>query len=56
VIYRVRLKDRKVEKIAILTGSNPIRSSKFGVTPDDSILVSNSVGASEIYSLNVDLP
>jgi len=56
VIYRVRLQDRKVEKVATLMGNNPIRSTWFGITPDDSILVSNSVGTSEIYSLNVDLP
>lgn len=56
VVYRVRLQDRKVEKITTLAGNNPIRSSWFGVTPDDSILVSNSVGTSEIYALNIHLP
>jgi Tol biopolymer transport system component len=55
-VYRVRLQDRKVEKVTTLAGSNPIRSAWLGVTPDDSILVSNSVGSSEIYALDVDLP
>jgi len=56
VVYCVSLEDRKVEKVATLTGRNPIRSGWLGLAPDDSILVSNSVGTSEIYALNFDLP
>lgn len=56
VVYRVRLQDNKVEKVASLTGSNPISSNWLGLTPDDSILVSNSAGTSEIYALDMEWP
>lgn len=55
-VYRVRLQDRKVEKIATLMGRNPIRTAWLGLTPDDSVLVSNSVGTSEIYALDMEWP
>ena len=56
VICRVRLQDRKVEKVTVFNAINPIRSSWLGVTPDDSLLISNQTGTSEIYALNLDLP
>lgn len=55
-VYRVRLQSGKMEKVTTLTGSDPIRSTWLGLTPDDSILVSNSAGTTEIYALDLDLP
>jgi len=55
-IFRVRVRDRKLEKVASLAGDRPIKSDWFGLTPDDSVLVSNTVETSEIYALDWDLP
>lgn len=55
-IYCVRLEEHKVEEVTALSGSNPIRSTWLGLAPDDSLLISNFTGTSEIYALNVNWP
>ena len=55
-IYRVWLRNSKVEKVANLTANTPIRSTWLGLAPDDSPLISNDVGTSELYALDLNLP
>jgi hypothetical protein len=58
-IYRVRISDRKLEKIVSLRG---IRltigevGTWCGLAPDDSPLVLRDVGSQEIYALDLQLP
>jgi Tol biopolymer transport system component len=53
-IFRVRLHDRRVEQIASLKRAPT--SPWFGLAPDDSVLISNFAGGSEIYALDWDAP
>jgi Tol biopolymer transport system component len=55
-IFRVRLRDSKVEEVASLTGSTPIRSPWLGLAPDDSPLLVPDVGINEIYALDWEAP
>jgi len=52
-IYRVRIADRKLERLASLKG---IRLVWTGLAPDDSLLALRNAGTEEIYALDVDLP
>ncbi|MGA2076310.1 MAG: protein kinase [Terriglobia bacterium] len=58
-IYRVRVADRKVERVAGLKGYRRAMSSLgawMGLAPDDSPMVLHDVGVQEIYALDVDFP
>lgn len=55
-IFRLRLRDRRVEKVVSLRREPPILSSWLGLTPDGSVMVSNTVGSSEIYALDWEAP
>jgi hypothetical protein len=58
-IYRVRISDRKLEKIVSLKG---IRTTIgeigtwCGLAPDDCPLILRDVGSQEIYTLDLQLP
>ena len=58
-IYRVRVADRKVERVVSMKGFSRALA-QFGVwmglAPDDSPLVLRDAGVQEIYALDVDLP
>ena len=54
-VMRVRLKDRKVEKVVGLSGIKNTGSSGglwFGVTPDGSPLLLRDTGTQEVYALD----
>lgn len=56
-VIRVRVSDRKLEKVASLKGfrfSGP--AYWLGLGPDDSPLLMRNVGTREIYALDVDMP
>jgi WD40 repeat protein len=58
-LYRVRVSDHKLERIASLKGIR-LTISAFGtwcgLAPDDSPLVLHDVGTQEIYALDLQLP
>jgi hypothetical protein len=58
-LYRVRIRDHKLEKIVSLKGIRPtigVAGTWCGLAPDDSPLVLRDVGTQEIYSLDLQLP
>jgi Tol biopolymer transport system component len=55
-VFRVRLRDRRVERVASLRREPPVSSSWLGLAPDGSLLVSNFLDRSEIYALDWDAP
>jgi eukaryotic-like serine/threonine-protein kinase len=56
-IFRLRLADRRLEKVASLEDESLfVNSEWFSLAPDDSPLVLRDVGTNEIYALDVDLP
>jgi Tol biopolymer transport system component len=58
-IYRVRVSDRKVERVVNLKGYRRARGplgAWMGLAPDDSPLLLRDVGVQEIYALDVQLP
>jgi serine/threonine protein kinase/Tol biopolymer transport system component len=54
-IYRVRVSDRKVEKIASLAGAS-IGGGWMGLTPDDSPMILIDASIDEIYALDWTVP
>jgi len=55
--YRVRISDRKLERVASLKGLRLAGTFGWtGVTPDDSPLVLRDVGTQEIYALDWNAP
>jgi serine/threonine protein kinase/Tol biopolymer transport system component len=57
--FRVRLRDRKLERLASLKGvprTAGTIGTWAGLAPDDSLLVQRDVGANEIYALNWEAP
>jgi Tol biopolymer transport system component len=58
-IYRVRVADRKVERVASLKGYRRAMGNLgrwMGLAPDDSPLVLHDVGVEEIYALDWEAP
>jgi Tol biopolymer transport system component len=55
-IFRLRLRNRRLERVASLRREPPIISSWLGLAPDGSVMVSNTVGSSEIYALDWEAP
>jgi Tol biopolymer transport system component len=58
-LYRVRISDHKLEKIASLKGVRltiGFEGTWCGLAPDDSPLVLRDVGSQEIYGLDLQLP
>lgn len=55
-IYRVRISDHTLERIANLRGFGRAQGWGCGLAPDDSPLVTRDVRSEEIYALDVDLP
>ena len=56
-IFRVRLADRKLEKLASLENVSGIQHSPwFSLAPDDSPLVLRDMGTQEIYALDWEAP
>jgi Tol biopolymer transport system component/predicted Ser/Thr protein kinase len=58
-IYRVRVADRKVERVASLKGYRRAVGNLgrwMGLAQDDSPMVLHDVGVQEIYALDVDFP
>jgi len=55
-VFRTRLRDRRVERVASLASPRRLASSWIGLTPDDSILISDQTGGSEIYALDLEWP
>jgi WD40 repeat protein len=57
--FRVRVRDRKLERLASLKGIRRIHGAFgtwAGLEPDDSLLVQRDVGATEIYALDWEGP
>jgi Tol biopolymer transport system component len=54
-LYRVRVRDKKVELLASLKGF-PVAGLWTGVTPDGSPLLMRDISIEEIYALRVRLP
>jgi Tol biopolymer transport system component len=52
--WRVRLRDRKTERVAALKGMHVVMW--FAPAPDNSLITARSVGASEIYALDWEAP
>ena len=56
-IFRVRLADLKLEKLASLENASDIKHSRwFSLAPDDSPLVLRDMSTQEIYALDLQLP
>jgi hypothetical protein len=58
-IYRVRITDRKLERVVSLKGyrrAGGALGQWMGLTPDDAPLLVHDVGVQEIYALDVDFP
>lgn len=55
-IYRVRIIDGAIEKVASPTVNERAPSWRLGLAPDDSPLITRDMGFTEIYALDVDLP
>jgi Tol biopolymer transport system component len=58
-LYRVRINDHKLEKIASLKGlclAIGVWGAWCGLAPDDSPLVLRDAGSQEIYALDLQLP
>ncbi len=56
-LFRVRISDRKLERLASLKGfRRPGPWYWFGLAPDDSPLLVRNVGTGEIYALDWDAP
>jgi eukaryotic-like serine/threonine-protein kinase len=58
-IYRVRVSDRKIEKVAGMKGlrrASGVFGWWSGLTPDDSPLMLRDVGTQEVYALDCQLP
>ena len=58
-LYRVRIADKKLEKVVSLRGMRlaPVFGGLLtGLAPDDSPLVLRDVGSQEIYALDLELP
>jgi eukaryotic-like serine/threonine-protein kinase len=57
--FRVRISDRKLERVVSLKGLFPVAGFQgpwTGLTPDDSPLLLRNVGTQEIYALDLDTP
>ena len=58
-LYRVRISDRKLERLVALTGSQRFWGqfgSWTGLAPDDSPLIVRDTSSQEIYALDWQLP
>jgi hypothetical protein len=58
-LYRVRIADHSLEKVASLGGirlAPTFGGNLTGLAPDDSPLVVRNVGNQEIYALDLELP
>jgi len=58
-LYRVRISDRKVERIATfkdIRRASGIFGSWSGLTPDDSPLLLRDISSQEIYALDLQFP
>src|SRR5262249_28978399 len=58
-LYRVRIADHSLEKLASLAGirlAPTLGGNLTGLAPDDSPLVVRNVGNQEIYALDLELP
>ena len=57
-VMRVRIRDRKLERVADLKNPGQARQFlfSFGVTPDDSPLLLRDTGTQEIYALDWEAP
>jgi hypothetical protein len=58
-IYRVRVADRKLERLVSLKGYRRpwgFAGRWMGLAPDDSPLLLHGVGSQDIYALDVDFP
>jgi Tol biopolymer transport system component len=58
-LYRIRIADHNLEKVASLAGIRLAPTSGgnlTGLAPDDSPLVARNVGSQEIYALDLELP
>ena len=56
-LLRVRVRDRKVERVVSLKGMSQTKDwGWMGLDPDDSPLVLRDVGTQEIYALDVEFP
>jgi dipeptidyl aminopeptidase/acylaminoacyl peptidase len=58
-LYRVRIADHNLEKVASLAGIHlapSLGGNLTGLAPDDSPLVVRNVGNQEIYALDLELP
>jgi Tol biopolymer transport system component len=58
-IYRVRVADRKLERLVSLKGYQRafgFNGRWMGLAPDDSPLLLHDLGVQEIYALDVDFP
>jgi len=56
VFFRLRISDKKLERVAGLEKVNRVEDGWVGLGPDDSPLIVREVGLQEIYALDVDFP
>jgi Tol biopolymer transport system component len=57
VFFRVRIRDRRIERIVSLKNVHRTLGSQWtGLAPDGSLLIQRDAGASEIYAFDWDAP
>jgi Tol biopolymer transport system component len=59
IIYRVRLSDRKLERVASFKGFRRVITpwvSWSGLAPDGSPLLMRDIGSQEVYALDFEAP
>jgi len=54
--WRVRIRDRRVERVNNLKEFSPADVGWFALAPDNSLITARNVGTDEIYALDWDLP
>jgi hypothetical protein len=54
--WRVRIRDRKAERIGRAANFNPAGWGWFAIAPNDSLVVARSIGTGDIYALAWELP
>ena len=56
VFFRLRISDKKLERVVGLENINRVEDAWVGLGPDDSPLIVREIGSQEIYALDVEFP
>ena len=54
--FRLRISDKKLERVVGLENINRVEDGWVGLGPDDSPLVVREIGTQEIYARDVEFP